>query len=47
MGKFPQKVAHASFPQWSLHIVLGQDGSLEKINRNILRNHREESGKAW
>ena len=47
MGKFPRKVAHASFAQWSLHIVLGQDGSLEKINRNILRNHREESGKAW
>ena len=30
--KFPKKVAHASFLQFSAYMVLGQDDSLRKIN---------------
>ena len=39
IGKFPKKVAHASFLQCSAYIVLGQDDWLRKINSNVLWNH--------
>ena len=32
IGKFPERVAHASFLQCSAYIVLGQDDDLGKIN---------------
>ena len=32
MGKFPKKVAHASFLQCSVYIVLGHDDDSGKIN---------------
>ena len=38
MGKFPKKVAHASFLQCSAYIVLGQDDGFRKIN---LKNFME------
>ena len=40
IGKFPKKVAHASFLQCSTYIVLGQDDDLGKINLKTLWNHR-------
>ena len=47
-GKFPKKIAHASFAQCSANVVLGQDDFLRKINLNVLWNHTvRESGKAW
>ena len=39
IGKFHKKVAHASLPQCSAYIVLGQDDWLRKINSNVLWNH--------
>ena len=39
IGKFPKKVAHASFLQCSTYIVLGQDDDLGKINLKMLWNH--------
>ena len=38
--KFPKKVVHASYLQYSVYIGLDQDDDLAKINLNILRNHR-------
>ena len=40
VGKFLEKVALASFLQFSAYIVLGQDGDLGKITLKI-------RGKAW
>ena len=49
IGKFPKKVAHASFLQCSAYIVLGQDDWLRRINLKVLWNHRVKRirGKAW
>ena len=48
VGKFPNKIAHASFAQCSANVVLGQDDFLRKIKFNVLWNHTvRESGKAW
>ena len=40
LGKFPKKVAHASFFQCSAYIVLGQNDWLRKINLKVLWNYR-------
>ena len=40
LGKFPMKVAHASFLECSACIVLGQDDWLRNINLKVLWNHR-------
>ena len=48
IGKFPKKVAHASFLQCSAYIALGQDDWLRKINFKVYGIIEwEESGKAW
>ena len=39
IGTFSKKVAHASFLQCLVYIVLGQDDDLGKINLYILWNH--------
>ena len=43
IGKFPKKVAHASFLQCSAYIVYGQDDWLRKINLKFLWNQSEKN----
>ena len=40
IGKFPKKVAHASFLQCLAYIIFGQNDCLKKINLKILCNRR-------
>ena len=43
VGKFPKKVANASFLQCSAYIVLGQAYNLGKINLKILWNQSKKN----
>ena len=48
IGKFPNKVAHVSFIQCSVYIVLGQDDCLKKLTKKFYgKIEWEESDKAW
>ena len=47
VGESPKKVCHASFLQFLVYIVLGQDDNLGKNETFHGTTEYEQSGKAW